>query len=74
MLLMSIWCKASRAAQGLAFLHENGVLHLDLKPDNVYRSEGDMYKIGDFGLAVRDVQQVIIICTCCSSNSKLPKI
>ena len=37
--------------QGLCFLHSHGVLHLDVKPDNIYRS-GGAWRIGDFGLAV----------------------
>ncbi len=40
-------------AQGLAFLHERNVLHLDIKPDNLYFGEKDMLRIGDFGLAYK---------------------
>ena len=43
--------------QGLAFLHQEGVLHLDVKPDNIYRSHG-ILKLGDFGLAVLRQQWV----------------
>ena len=35
---------------GLAFLHEKGIMHWDLKPENIYIS-GDLVKIGDFGMA-----------------------
>ena len=38
--------------QGLHFLHANGVLHLDVKPDNIYRDADGILKLGDFGLAV----------------------
>lgn len=38
--------------QGLCFLHANGVLHLDVKPDNIYRDADGVLKLGDFGLAV----------------------
>lgn len=38
--------------QGLDFLHANGVLHLDVKPDNIYRDADSVLKLGDFGLAV----------------------
>jgi len=38
--------------QGLHFLHANGVLHLDVKPDNIYRDADGTLKLGDFGLAV----------------------
>ena len=39
--------------QGLAFLHEQGVVHLDLKPGNILVSASGSLKIGDFGLARR---------------------
>ena len=34
----ALWAVACQAAQGLAFLHSHGVMHLDIKPDNIYRS------------------------------------
>jgi len=43
---------ARQLCQGVAFLHENGVLHRDLKPGNVLISSAGALKIGDFGLAV----------------------
>uniref|UniRef100_A0A0D9VBY4 Protein kinase domain-containing protein n=1 Tax=Leersia perrieri TaxID=77586 RepID=A0A0D9VBY4_9ORYZ len=36
--------------KGLAFIHERGVAHLDVKPDNIYVRNG-VYKLGDFGCA-----------------------
>ncbi|KAG8069687.1 hypothetical protein GUJ93_ZPchr0006g44746 [Zizania palustris] len=36
--------------KGLDFIHERGIAHLDVKPDNIYIRNG-VYKLGDFGCA-----------------------
>lgn len=38
------------AAQGVTHMHSHGVIHRDLKPDNIF-IHGDEAKIGDFGLS-----------------------
>lgn len=47
----TIWRFFADILLGLNHIHNNNMLHLDLKPDNVFLSEG-VCKIGDFGLAI----------------------
>lgn len=37
-------------AKALNFMHERGIAHLDIKPENIYAKSGT-YKLGDFGCA-----------------------
>ena len=41
----------SQALRGLAFLHARGVLHGDLKPENLLLADDGTLKLADFGLA-----------------------
>jgi len=40
---------AIQIARGLEHLHANGVLHLDIKPDNILVTTSGVLKLGDFG-------------------------
>lgn len=38
---------------GVAYLHENGICHLDIKGQNVFLTSGGQIKIGDFSEMVK---------------------
>ena len=40
-----------KKSQGLRFIHDAGVIHLDLKPSNILVTGEGRLKIGDFGMA-----------------------
>ena len=40
-----------QVGEALQHLHARGVMHMDVKPDNIYTTAAGAYKLGDFGLA-----------------------
>ncbi|GAA5876049.1 hypothetical protein JCM3774_004488 [Rhodotorula dairenensis] len=48
-----LWKILTELAAGVAHMHSRNVLHLDLKPANVFITDKGHLKIGDFGLATR---------------------
>jgi serine/threonine-protein kinase ULK4 len=45
-------------AQGLYYLHANGIIYADLKPSNVLLNEYSNLKLCDFGLAKKLVDLI----------------
>ena len=43
--------------QALQNLHDHNLVHMDIKPENIFISKGDVCKLGDFGL-VLDLNKV----------------
>uniref|UniRef100_A0A4W3GZQ3 Protein kinase domain-containing protein n=1 Tax=Callorhinchus milii TaxID=7868 RepID=A0A4W3GZQ3_CALMI len=46
-----LWRLFREILDGLAYIHEQGMIHRDLKPVNIFLDSNDHVKIGDFGLA-----------------------
>ncbi|CAG8539099.1 11530_t:CDS:1 [Diversispora eburnea] len=46
-----IWRIITDIAHGLEHIHKCNVMHLDLKPGNIFQSSNGIFKIGDFGLS-----------------------
>ncbi|EGG10491.1 uncharacterized protein MELLADRAFT_33753, partial [Melampsora larici-populina 98AG31] len=45
-----IWKIMSELSQAVYFIHSAGILHLDIKPANIFITEYGGLKIGDFGI------------------------
>ncbi|XP_069688724.1 eIF-2-alpha kinase GCN2-like [Periplaneta americana] len=46
-----VWKLFREMIAGLAYIHEQGYVHRDLKPMNIFLDSNDCVKIGDFGFA-----------------------
>jgi len=46
-----VWKIIVDLSDGLRFIHDAGVIHLDLKPSNIFLTGEGRFKIGDFGMA-----------------------
>ncbi|XP_060805089.1 eIF-2-alpha kinase GCN2 [Amyelois transitella] len=47
------WKLFREIVEGLAHVHQRGMIHRDLKPVNIFLDSNDHVKIGDFGLATK---------------------
>ncbi|HEX2423294.1 MAG TPA: serine/threonine-protein kinase, partial [Actinomycetota bacterium] len=54
---------AKDIASGLASAHEQGIVHRDVKPSNVFLTQSDAAKIGDFGIARLERPDAILTLT-----------
>ncbi|KAA1471705.1 hypothetical protein DENSPDRAFT_880701 [Dentipellis sp. KUC8613] len=48
-----VWKILADLSSGMRFIHDAGVIHLDLKPANIFVTGEGRFKIGDFGMASR---------------------
>uniref|UniRef100_A0A669B3K3 eIF-2-alpha kinase GCN2 n=1 Tax=Oreochromis niloticus TaxID=8128 RepID=A0A669B3K3_ORENI len=56
-----LWRLFREILDGLAYIHEQGMIHRDLKPVNIFLDSQDHVKIGDFGLATDHPANVLCI-------------
>lgn len=52
------WRLLRQILEGLAHIHSHGVIHRDLKPDNIFIDTANNPRIGDFGLATTGQYQI----------------
>lgn len=50
-----LWRLFTEVVEGLAHIHQQGMIHRDLKPVNIFLDNNDQVKIGDFGLATTNI-------------------
>lgn len=50
----NIYNIAHDIGQALSYVHKNGIIHCDIKPDNFFRDLSGRYKLGDFNVSRYD--------------------
>uniref|UniRef100_A0AAZ3R7R4 non-specific serine/threonine protein kinase n=1 Tax=Oncorhynchus tshawytscha TaxID=74940 RepID=A0AAZ3R7R4_ONCTS len=56
-----LWRFFREILDGLAYIHQQGMIHRDLKPVNIFLDAQDHVKIGDFGLATDHPASVVCL-------------
>lgn len=55
-----MWRLFREIVEGLAHIHQQGMIHRDLKPVNIFIDSNDHVKIGDFGLATTNISSNLV--------------
>ena len=57
-----VWNFLADLLAAIAYLHNRDLIHLDIKPDNIFIASGGVYKLGDFGLMVASSNVIKFFC------------
>jgi serine/threonine protein kinase len=49
-------CLVQQLAAAVAYMHEQGIMHRDIKPDNIYLMPDGTLKLGDFSISTHFAQ------------------
>ena len=55
-----IWNIFYQCMLGLNYLHSTGIVHRDIKPQNIFMTKNKIIKIGDFGVSVKFKDKAIL--------------